>query len=304
MSAKPAFKAKPVTISIPATSANLGPGFDALGLALDVRDVIAAQVLDEKGLDVEVAGEGAEDLRKDAKHLVVKSMYEAFDAMGGRPRGLAIRCANAIPHSRGLGSSAAAIVGGMALARALVLSGNDRLPDSELLNLATKQEGHPDNVAAALFGGATIAWMDGDVAKSTRLTPHASISAVAFIPQSALSTSKARRLLPESIPHRDAVISAGRAALLVEALTHHPEFLFDATQDLLHQEYRREAMPRSLALMKKLRDAGHAAFISGAGPTVLLLTTDPGADWAPFGGTTFESRDMSISTAGPQVFDN
>ncbi|MSY52731.1 MAG: homoserine kinase, partial [Actinobacteria bacterium] len=118
MSAKPAFKAKPVTISIPATSANLGPGFDALGLALDIRDVIAAQVLDEKGLDVEVAGEGAEDLRKDAKHLVVKSMYEAFDAMGGRPRGLAIRCANAIPHSRGLGSSAAAIVGGMALARA------------------------------------------------------------------------------------------------------------------------------------------------------------------------------------------
>ncbi len=304
MSAKPAFKAKPVTISIPATSANLGPGFDALGLALDIRDVIAAQVLDEKGLDVEVAGEGAEDLRKDAKHLVVKSMYEAFDAMGGRPRGLAIRCANAIPHSRGLGSSAAAIVGGMALARALVLSGNDRLPDSELLNLATKQEGHPDNVAAALFGGATIAWMDGDVAKSTHLTPHASISAVAFIPQSALSTSKARRLLPESIPHRDAVISAGRAALLVEALTHHPEFLFDATQDLLHQEYRREAMPRSLALMKKLRDAGHAAFISGAGPTVLLLTTDPGADWAPFGGTTFESRDMAISTAGPQVFDN
>lgn len=304
MSVKPVFKAKPVTISIPATSANLGPGFDALGLALDIRDVIAAQVLDEKGLDVEVAGEGAEELRRDAKHLVVKSMYEAFDAMGGRPRGLAIRCANAIPHSRGLGSSAAAIVGGLVLARALVLSGSERLPDAELLNLATKQEGHPDNVAAALYGGATIAWMDGERAKSTRLTPHAAISAVAFIPQSALSTSKARRLLPESIPHRDAVISAGRAALLVEALTHHPEFLFDATQDLLHQEYRREAMPRSLALMKKLRDAGHAAFISGAGPTVLLLTTEKGADWAAFGGTTFESRDIAISNSGPQVFDN
>ena len=304
MSAKPAFKAKPVTISIPATSANLGPGFDALGLALDIRDVIAAQVLDEKGLDVEIAGEGSEDLRKDAKHLVVKSMYEAFDAMGGRPRGLAIRCANAIPHSRGLGSSAAAIVGGMALARALVLSGNERLPDEAVLNLATKQEGHPDNVAAALYGGATIAWMDGERAKSTRLTPHPSISAVAFVPQSALSTSKARKLLPENIPHRDAVISAGRAALLVEALTHHPEFLFDATQDLLHQEYRREAMPRSLALMKKLRGAGHAAFISGAGPTVLVLTAEAGADWASFGGTTFESRDVAISNAGPQVFDN
>ena len=304
MSAKPVFKAKPVTISIPATSANLGPGFDALGLALDIRDVIAAQVLDEKGLDVEVAGEGSEELRRDAKHLVVKSMFEAFDAMGGRPRGLAIRCANAIPHSRGLGSSAAAIVGGMALARALVLSGNERLPDIELLNLATKQEGHPDNVAAALYGGATIAWMDGDRAKSTRLAPHSAISAVAFIPQSALSTSKARRLLPASIPHRDAVISAGRAALLVEALTHHPEFLFDATQDFLHQEYRREAMPRSLALMKKLRDAGHAAFISGAGPTVLLLTTEKGADWVAFGGTTFESRDIAISNSGPQVFDN
>ena len=304
MSAKPVFKAKPVTISIPATSANLGPGFDALGLALDIRDVIAAQVLDEKGLDVEVAGEGSEELRRDAKHLVVKSMFEAFDAMGGRPRGLAIRCANAIPHSRGLGSSAAAIVGGMALARALVLSGNERLPDIELLNLATKQEGHPDNVAAALYGGATIAWMDGDRAKSTCLAPHSAISAVAFIPQSALSTSKARRLLPASIPHRDAVISAGRAALLVEALTHHPEFLFDATQDLLHQEYRREAMPRSLALMKKLRDAGHAAFISGAGPTVLLLTTEKGADWVAFGGTTFESRDIAISNSGPQVFDN
>ena len=303
MSTKPAFKAAAVSISIPATSANLGPGFDSLGLALDVRDILAAQVLDEKSLTVDIAGEGKDDLRKDEKNLVVKSMYAAFDAMGGRPRGLALSCANFIPHGKGMGSSAAAIVGGMALARALVLSGTDRLSDQQLLKLANDFEGHPDNVAAALYGGFTIAWVDGSVARATRVAPHEDVVAYAFIPQNSVATSKARRLLPEVIPHKDAALSAGRAALLVEAIAHHPEYLFDATEDRLHQEYRREAMPRSLSLVGKLREGGHAAFISGAGPTVLVLSTSRGLDLSKSAGGTFEVREVEISSSGPTILN-
>jgi homoserine kinase len=159
MVSRPTFRATPVTVRVPATSANLGAGFDCLGLALEIYDGYAAQVLDEPGLDVEVAGEGANTIRKDEKNLVIASMNAAFDHMGGRPRGLALRALNAIPHGRGLGSSSSAIIGGLFLARSLVISGSERLTDSDLLALATEIEGHPDNVAAAFYGGATIAWV-------------------------------------------------------------------------------------------------------------------------------------------------
>lgn len=299
---RPSFRAAPAKIRVPASSANLGPGFDALGLALEMYDVLAAQVADEKCLEVDLAGEGADDLRRDAKNLVVKSMHAAFDHMGGRPRGLRLSCANSIPHARGLGSSSAAIVGGMALARALVLGGQDRLPDEKLLQLATDIEGHPDNVAAALYGGATIAWQSAEGTRAVRIAPHPDLSAVAFIPNGGVSTSKARRLLPESVPHADAARNAGRAALLVEALEHHPEYLFDATEDSLHQQYRREAMPRSLSLVTKLRASGFAAFVSGAGPTVLLLHTSGMDDgFADFAGNSFEVVDLAIARSGVEV---
>jgi homoserine kinase len=297
MASRPAFRAAPITISVPASSANLGPGFDSLALALDVRDNIAAQILDEPGLDLEIAGEGADELRRDAKHLVIRSMYAAFDAMGGRPRGLAVRCANAIPHGRGMGSSAAAIVGGIVLARSMVLGGNERLTDASAIALATELEGHPDNVAAAFYGGATLAWMEEGVAKAMTLPVHSAISATLFIPTTSVSTAKARRLLPESVPFADAVNNLSRSALLTQALTVDPGLLFVATEDRLHQEYRRSAMPRSLTLVEKLRSDGHAAVISGAGPTVVVLHT-AGFDGSSYAGASFEVRPAAVAREG------
>lgn len=299
---RPSFRAAPVTVEVPATSANLGPGFDVFGLALEKRDVLAAQVLDEPTLDIDIAGEGAGELRKDARHLVVKAMYTAFDAMGGKPRGLALRCGNLIPHGRGLGSSAAAIVGGMVLARALVLGGNERLSDEELLALATQMEGHPDNIAAALYGGATIAWMNNGVGQAVRLYVDPSITATAFIPTTSVPTSKARKLLPESVAWHDAVTNVSRSTLLVHALTQRPDLLFTATEDRLHQENRKSAMPRSHALMTKLRADGHAAVVSGAGPTVLVLhQAGSGVDWSAYSGSSFAVESLEIAAEGARV---
>lgn len=299
---RPSFRAAPVTVEVPATSANLGPGFDVFGLALEMRDVLAAQVLDEATLDVDVAGEEAENLRRDAKHLVVKAMYAAFDAMGGKPRGLALRCGNVIPHGRGLGSSAAAIVGGMVLARALVLGGNERLSDGQLLALATEMEGHPDNVAAALLGGATISWMEEGEGKAVRLYVDPSICATVFIPTTAVATSKARKLLPSSVKWDAAVANVSRSTLLSHALSQRPDLLFTATEDRLHQEARKSAMPRSYSLVSKLRADGHAAVISGAGPTVLVLhPADLSVDWSSYAGSSFSVKSLAIAGEGARV---
>jgi homoserine kinase len=262
------FVAGPVTVRVPASSANLGPGFDALGLALDLYDDVTGEVI-SGGLEVEVEGEGSETVPTDESNLVVRAMYAAFDLLGERPVGLRLRFVNAIPHGRGLGSSSAAIVGGIALARALVVDGTTRLGDSAAYQLATDLEGHPDNVAAAVFGGLTVAWMDGAAAGVERLDSTERVTA--FIPPDAVSTERARGLLPDQVPHGDAAYNAGRAALLVVALTSAPERLLVATDDRLHQAYRSEAMPESYALMQSLRADGVAAIISGAGPTVLAF---------------------------------
>jgi len=154
------FKATMAQVSVPATSANLGSGFDTFGLALDLRDRYAAQILDDVAFDVDVSGEGADEVKKDKNNLVIKSMLAGFDFMGQKPRGLALRALNVTPHGRGLGSSASAIVGGLALARELVLGGDQIMSEEEMMALATQLEGHPDNVAAAIHGGAAIAWME------------------------------------------------------------------------------------------------------------------------------------------------
>ena len=154
------FKATMAQVSVPATSANLGSGFDTFGLALDLRDRYAAQILDDVAFAVDVTGEGADEVKKDKNNLVVKSMLAGFDFMGQKPRGLALRALNVTPHGRGLGSSASAIVGGLALARELVLGGDQIMSLEEMMALATQLEGHPDNVAAAIHGGAAIAWME------------------------------------------------------------------------------------------------------------------------------------------------
>ena len=303
--AKPTFKANPIQVQVPATSANLGPGFDSFGLAFGMYDRYVAQILDEGGLDIEVTGEGSDEVPRTDKSLLVKAINKGFDYLGGRPKGLAVRALNVIPHGRGLGSSASAIVGGLVLARSLVLTGTDKMSDEVLLNLAAEMEGHPDNVAAALYGGATVAWQDlvkgKSVAHAVHLPVDPRIKVMAFIPASALATSKARKMLPESIPFADAQRNTSNAAIMTQALTIRPDLLFTATEDFLHQSYRQEAMPSSFALMTKLRAAGIAAFISGAGPTVLALHTegdDETTQLARAGGAKFEGKSLEIASRG------
>lgn len=296
------FKATMAQVSVPATSANLGPGFDTFGIALELRDRYAAIVLDTPDFDVDVTGEGASDIKKDKNNLVIKAMMRGFEFMGQKPKGIELRQLNAIPHSRGLGSSAAAIVGGLALARNLVLSGEALLPDEALIELGAEMEGHPDNVSAAVLGGATIAWNGSKgQGRAVGIPVNQAIKCVAFIPESHLSTSKARKLLPEVIPHLDAVKNSANTALLTHALEHRPDLLLEATTDFLHQIYRREIMPKSLDLVEKLRGAGVPAMISGAGPSVLVLHTLSEAEEAEFikvGEPHFKAHKLGISPRG------
>ena len=378
-----------VLVRVPATSANLGPGFDALGLALTLYNEVSARVI-PSGLTIDVCGEGAADVADAAEaHLVVRAMRAAFDDLGAKqPPGLALRCVNRIPHGRGLGSSAAAIVAGILAARALADAG---VSAGEALPLANELEGHPDNVATCLFGGLTIAWLTDSAPpggrppappdttrsaplggrppappdttrsappggrppappdttrsappggrppappdttrsappggrppappdttrsaplggrppappdttrsappggrppappdttrcspRAVRLQPAEEITPVAIIAPAPVSTKLARGLIPARVPHSDAARNAGRAALLIAALTTRPEVLLDATQDRLHQDYRAPAMPATHELVSRLRAAGLPAVVSGAGPSVLvLLTSGQGRD--------------------------
>jgi len=261
----------PVRVRVPATSANLGPGFDALGLALTLHDDVEARIL-PAGLSIEIRGECEDLAGAGEEHLVVRAMRMAFAVTGGQPSGLGLRCVNRIPHGRGLGSSAAAVVAGLLAARAL--SRPEKLPDDALLPLASEIEGHPDNVAACLGGGLTIAWTAPDGPHMVRLEPLASVTPVVCVAPAPVRTDVARGLLPEMIPHRDAAANAGRSALLVAALTQPgtgPDVLLAATQDWLHQDYRASAMSQTHALVRSLRAAGLPAVVSGAGPSVLIF---------------------------------
>jgi len=266
------FARGPVTVTVPATSANLGPGFDSLGLALSLRDTLTGEVLGS-GLEVHVDGEGADGVPRDESHLVVRSMRAAFEVLGVQPPGLRLTCTNLIPHARGLGSSSAAIVGGIVLARALVVDGVARLDDDAAFRLAAQIEGHPDNVAPAMYGGFTISGQDRDAYYSVGSPVADGIGAVVYVPPTGVETKVARGMLPETVPHADAAADAGRTALLVAALAGRPDQLLRATRDYLHQDYRRPAMPESLALVDALRASGVPAVVSGAGPTVLAFAT-------------------------------
>lgn len=303
------FRASAYEVKVPATSANLGPGFDSFAIALEKRDRYIAQVLDEKTLDIDVAGEGADEVSKDEKNLIVKAIHKGWEFQGLAKKeypGLALRALNNLPHGRGLGSSASAIVGGLVLSRSLVVGGADRMSDQEIHTLATEMEGHPDNVAAALYGGAVFSWSGEKLAEAIKLEVSPRITAVAFIPANNVPTSKARKMLPESVPHQDAVNNSINTALLTQALTNRPDLLLKATEDYLHQSYREPAMPKSFALMSKLRAAGVAAFISGAGPTVLALLVDADLnhqldDLIKAAGAGFSVENLDISSVGYQV---
>jgi homoserine kinase len=264
-----------VTVHVPATTANLGPGFDTLGLALSIYDTLTVTVAAEPGVFVAVEGVGAGEVPTDATNLVARAVAEVFTEVGVPLPGLALTARNTIPHGRGLGSSGAAIVSGI-VAGAALLADVEHLDADRLLAIATRMEGHPDNVAPALFGGLTIAWMTPDGPQHKKLLVHRGVSPLVLVPHHTMSTALARSLQPESVPHEDAIFNVSRSTLLIAALIQSPELLLAATEDRLHQSYRASAMPETDRLIRLLRDAGHPAVVSGAGPSILVLANDPG----------------------------
>ena len=262
-------RGRSVMVEVPATSANLGPGFDCFGLALDWRERVNLAVIDH-GYQIEVSGEGAEELPRDETHLIIRAALVGLADLGVRAPGLWLGCRNTIPHARGLGSSSAAIVAGLLAAAGL--AGADA-EQEWLLRHANAIEGHPDNVAAAIYGGFVLAYEGRAGVTVAQGSIDPAIAAALFIPNTSVATEAARGLLPQTVPHVEAAANSGRAALLVHAMASEPDLLYDATCDWLHQGYREAAMPRSYELMKSLRGQGFAAMISGAGPSVLVLGT-------------------------------
>jgi homoserine kinase len=268
-----------VSVKVPATTANLGPGLDTLGLALAIYDDLEVTVREQPGAHVDVRGvgdgsAGGHGVETDETNLVVRSMAAVFDAYGMPVPGVDIVANNSIPHGRGLGSSGAAIVAGIMAAKG-ILDGVVEIDADALLGFATILEGHPDNVAPALFGGLTIAWTSPTGPKHKKLMVHRGVSPLIAVPESTMSTALARSLQPQSVPHEDAIFNVSRSALLIAALVQSPELLLDATEDRLHQNYRASAMKETDDLIRALRAHGLAAVVSGAGPSVLVLASDP-----------------------------
>jgi homoserine kinase len=287
-------------VRVPATSANLGPAFDCAGLALTRYDVLEFAVL-PSGLEVSVSGVGAGELPTDESHLVVRAFRAACDQLGWRPTGLRVAADNAIPQGRGMGSSAAAVVAGVLGAWALCPD-VEEIDEDAVLRLTSELEGHPDNVAPCLLGGATLSWTEPDGARAVRLDVAPDIRPVVLVPDATLSTHVARGLLPEAVPHADAAFNAARSALLVHALTADPALLLDATDDRLHQRQRAAAMPASIDLVDRLRAEGFAAVVSGAGPSVLVL--GPGSAVDEVTGLTpagWVALPLAVDTAGAEV---
>jgi homoserine kinase len=240
-------------------------------MALAHYDVYEVEVV-SSGLEIQISGEGANSAAKDETNLIYRSMKLVFDSVGKKLPGIRLTCHNSIPHGRGMGSSGAAVAGGVMLAAGLL---DNKFSEKQLLEFATKMEGHPDNVAPALFGGLTIAWVDEQGPHHKKLTVHRGISPLVLVAPNEMSTKLARSLQPETVPHTDAVFNVSRSALLVAALTQSPELMMAATEDRLHQNYRASAMPETSKLIAALREKGHAAVVSGAGPSVLVLEDDP-----------------------------
>jgi homoserine kinase len=272
-----------VRVRVPASSANIGPGFDSIGLALGIWDEYVVTVKAEPALTIDVDGEGAGELPCDERHLVHRAMLRAWEQLQVEtPAGLHLSCRNAVPQGRGLGSSATSIVAGIVAAQGLcdIATRGDAADgsfDRALTNnLAAAMEGHPDNSSASIFGGMTLSWaddVDPGVIHSVQLEVARDVIPLVFVPAAQLATAIARAALPEQIPLRVAALNSARVGLLVEAVTRRPELLLAATREWLHQEQRRASFPDSMTLLDALRGKGHAAVISGAGPSVLVLTT-------------------------------
>lgn len=263
------------TAIVAASSANLGPGFDSMGVALGIYDEIVVETT-ESGLDVEVRGEGEGQVPLDATHLVVRAIERGLREAKVSAPGLVVRCRNTIPHSRGLGSSAAAVVGGLAAANGLAAQhGSSPMGTEALVQVSSEFEGHPDNASAAVLGGAVVSWTDsaGGAARyaAAPIRLHPDIVLYSAIPTVRSSTAETRILLPEQVSHTDARFNVSRAALLVVALTERPDLLMAATEDTLHQPQRAPALPASAEYLAVLRRCGIPAVLSGAGPAVLAF---------------------------------
>lgn len=259
-------------VRVPATTANMGPGFDSFGMAFRFYDEVEVRAtVGATHVEVEGVGEGL--VPSDDRNLVVRALRAGLEAVGAPQAGFEMRCRNRIPHGGGMGSSAAGAVSGLMLARGLI-SEPEALSDEVIFSLATGFEGHPDNVAPAVYGGATVAWTDADGETHCAPMPvDASLPVCLLVPppSTRLSTEQARRVLPDSVPRADALFNTSRAAVLMLALAGRPDLLMAGTEDRLHQEYRRSVLPASMAVMDSLREQGYPAVISGAGPTVLVL---------------------------------
>lgn len=313
-----------VSVRVPASSANLGPGFDSMGLALGLWDDYVVTTVERPGLVIEVTGEGADEVPTDEGHLVHATLQHTWRVLGVEPpAGLRLEAVNGVPHSRGLGSSATAIVAGVVAAQALscdVVEGayagwpapGDAVPvDLGLAtHVASRLEGHPDNASASVLGGLTVSWMpdgtgldEGERTVTARLDLHPDIEVVVFVPETQLATRTARAVLPATVPLAAAAAGAGRAALLVHALTTDPAHLHAATRDWLHQEARRPSYPDTMELVDLLRSQGRAAVVSGAGPSVLVLTTREAAEDVRAGrlATRWERLVPTVPTHGATV---
>ncbi|MDK8624799.1 homoserine kinase [Corynebacterium appendicis] len=265
-------------VTVPGSSANLGPGFDTLGLAVGIYDTVEVEVT-SSGLEVEVFGEGADDLPRDSSHLVVKAINSGLHAADVYAPGLKVTCHNNIPQSRGLGSSAAAAVAGVVAANTLA---GDPLSTDEVIQLSSAFEGHPDNAAASVVGGAVVSWTDIPVDgvsqpeyRAVPLTVHKDIKATALVPDLHASTNAVRKVLPSHVTHTDARFNVSRTAVMTVAIQTHPQFLWEGTRDRLHQPYRADVLPVTAEWVNRLRNRGYAAYLSGAGPTAMVLSTEP-----------------------------
>jgi homoserine kinase len=265
-----------VKVLVPATVANLGPGFDALGVAIQMHLEIEIEPRRDS-IEVMVEGEGAGSLPEDETNLVIRSMNVFFDHIGRRPPGYAVRVRNPIPLASGLGSSSAAIVGGLTAARAL--SGG-AVPQAEMVYLATSIEGHPDNVLPALLGGLVVCYRNAeDEVRHFRVEPSERLVPILAVPREGFPTAEARRALPSDVAFPDAQFTASRAALLVAAVTTGAgaDVLADAMEDRLHEPHRLRLMPETAAVHAELKEAGLAVALAGAGPSLLIIAPRPEA---------------------------
>ncbi|AKE38942.1 Homoserine kinase [Corynebacterium camporealensis] len=291
-----------VNVRVPASSANLGPGYDTLGIALSLYDTVEVEVTNS-GLEVEVFGEGADEVPLDDSHLVVKAIRSGLQAADMTAPGLRVVCHNSIPHSRGLGSSASAAVAGVAAGNALAGS---PLSNDQLVQLSSAFEGHPDNAAASVLGQAVVSWttvpVDGRSLpeyKAAQIQVHPDIRATALVPDFHASTQAVRRVLPSHVTHTDATFNVSRTAVQVAALQNYPELLWEGTRDRLHQPYRSDVLPVTAEWVNRLRNRGYPAYLSGAGPTAMVLHTEPIEDAVLDEAREAGLRVLELEVAGP-----